>query len=377
MKILKKKSKVEDTAEQVRSSTKYVRKRKPVDVNDLIPTPCVPFNLECSGHWEGAFKKGSIVNIIGDSSAGKTLFCLSVLAECSIIDRFDDYDFFFDDVERANEFDVEFIFGQECYNRIHGIEPGDYHSKTIEQFNDRIARLLEKGKPFIYILDSFDALTSESAIEHDEENRKLREKGQEVKGSYGDGKPKVFSAFCQQRIDDIQNSGSLIIIISQTRDNLGYGAKFTPKVRSGGRALKFYAAFEIWLAMQKNEKKGERTYITNTQAKISKNKLTGRRGSAYFQILFDHGIDYIQSCVQFLMEEGFWDHKKANKSEGNKAGIDTKGFYPSGNISYPNLVTWIESNNLEEDLAELCKEAYEIAIAKIAPTHRKFRYQRN
>ena len=136
---------------------------KKIDPEKLIPTPCIPFNLECSGHYQGAFLMGKIVNLIGDSHAGKTLFALSILAECSMDKRFKDYRFIYDDVESANEFDMEYLFGKKCADRIE-TEEEDSKSDLFEEFSDNIERALNKGVPFIYILDSADALNTEAAL---------------------------------------------------------------------------------------------------------------------------------------------------------------------------------------------------------------------
>lgn len=337
-----------------------------VDVEKLIPTPSVPFNLECSGHYEGAFMLGKIVNLIGDSHAGKTLFALSIFAECAALKRFDNHRFIYDDVESANEFNMPYLFGKKCADRIESEEHG-YRSEVFEQFSDNISRELDKGVPFIYILDSADALDTEASIALDAENRKKREAGKEAGGSYGDGKAKLFSAFFKRIKRRLSDNNSALIIISQTRDNIGFGAMFNPKTRSGGKALKFYSFHEIWLAMEKKEKKGDRTYITNVEAKITKNKVNGRHGVARFPILFDYGVDNISSCINFLLREKYW--------KGDKKSINTEGFYPKGNISYSNLVKWIEDGGYHEDLAKECKKAYDEAIEAMRPKNRLKKYE--
>ena len=328
-----------------------------IDPTKLIPTGSTTFNLECSGRIEGAFKLGKLVNLIGDSHAGKTLFGLTIFAECSLEKRFDNFRFIYDDVESANEFDITYLFGKKVHDSIEQ----DIRSKTIEDLNDNLARALNEPEPFIYILDSFDALTSEAAMDKDKENRHKREKGSVTKGSYGDGKAKMASAMFSQRTQDLSDHGSSLIIISQTRDNIGFGAMFTPKVRSGGKALKFYATHEIWLACQKKEKKGKRTIITNVQAKITKNKLTGRHGEAYFPILFDYGVDNITSCIMFLIDEGNWT--------GTKASINSKDF--AEKMKLTSLVSYIEDNNLEDDLFVLCQETYNNVIEKLKPNRKR------
>jgi RecA/RadA recombinase len=340
---------------------------KEVDPTKLVPTGSTTFNLECSGRIEGAFALGKLVNLIGDSHAGKTLFALTTFAECSIDKRFNDFRFIYDDVEAANEFDIPYLFGRKVDERIEH----DIRSRTIEDLNDNVARAMGGDQPFIYVLDSFDALTSEAAIEKDADNRKKREKGNQTTGSYGDGKARIFSDFCKNRIQDLADHGSLLIVISQTRANIGFGSMFTPKTRSGGNALKFYACHEIWLASQKKEKKGKRTMVTNVQAKITKNKLTGRHGEAYFPILFDYGVDNILSCINFLMDEGGWT--------GTKAALNTKGLVPKKTNSkkkevfrsIPETVKYIEDHNLEESLFSLCQETYDGIMEKLKPKRKR------
>lgn len=342
---------------------KVEKRSTKVDPNMLVPTGSTTFNLECSGRKEGAFLIGKMVNLIGDSHAGKTLFALTIFAECSLQKRFDDYEFIYDDVEAANEFDIPYLFGELVEGRI------DYEtrSKTIEDLNDNLARKLASDKPFIYVLDSFDALTSEAAIEKDSENRKKREKGKETSGSYGDGKAKKASEMFSQRIQELADQGSVLIIISQTRDNIGFGAQFTPKVRSGGKALKFYAFHEIWLACKKREKKGKRTFNTWVQAKITKNKLIGRHGETEFPILFDYGIDNLASCIKFMVEEGDWT--ASAKTMGAGTTINTQGF--TEKMQFGKLIRHIESEDLEDELFELCQQAYDSVMNKIKPNRKR------
>lgn len=359
MRKLKKIGKIEKIKNGFKKSIneKIPIESKRVDPKKLVPTGSTTFNLECSGRIEGAFALGKLINLIGDSHAGKTLFALTIFAECSLDSRFDNFRFIYDDVEAANEFDIPYLFGKVVDDRIEQ----DIRSKTIEDLNDNLARALKGDKPFIYINDSFDALTSEAAIDKDEENRKKREKGNQTTGSYGDGKARKASAMFSQRIQELHDHGSVLIIISQTRDNIGFGAMFTPKTRSGGKALKFYACHEIWLACKKKEKKGKRTLTTTVQAKITKNKLTGRHGETEFPILFDYGVDNITSCINFLISEGDWS--------GTKKTVKSKGF--AEDMSFNSLIKYIEDNNLENKLFAECQKAYDSVMDSLKPNRKR------
>ncbi len=347
---------------------KPVKKLDKINIDRLIPTGSTTFNLECSSHIEGAFLMGTMINLIGDSHAGKTLFGLTVFAECSLLPKFDNYRFIYRDIERANEFDTEHLFGKTVSDRIECDEEDNL--RTFEEFNDDIHRTFTDDRPCIYILDSFDALTTEAGLKLDASNRSKREKGNKTDGSYGDGKAKLMSEAGSKRIPELGQTDSLLIIISQTRDNIGFGAMFTPKTRSGGKALKFYAFHEIWLACQKKEKEGKRTIVTNVQAKITKNKLTGRHGEAYFPVLFDYGVDNISSCINFLQDESDWT--------GSKTALNTKGFIPAKVVAGKNkhrsrreIIDYIENNNLEEDLFLLCQSAYNDIMEKLKPKRKR------
>jgi len=346
---------------KVTRGLKKMVKKKPQKQKDilLIPTGSTTLNLECSGTIEGAFQAGKLVNLIGDSSSGKTLVSLSALAECSIDKKFDNYRLIYDDVEASNEFDLGELFGKALLKRLEL----KYRSRTIEDFNDAIARSLDENVPFVYVLDSFDALTSEAFLEKDTDNRKKREKGNQITGSYGDGKAKIFSDFCKNRIQDLKDTKSLLIIISQTRDNIGFGAKFNPKVRSGGKALKFYSCHEIWLDCTKTIKKGKRVLLTNVRAKITKNKLTGDRGEAYFPILRNYGIDDLDSCITFMIDEGSWS--------GPKNSINTKGFVPD-KIGNANLLNYLDTNiEKQQELRLLCQSTYESILKDLEPNRKR------
>ncbi len=88
----------------------------------LVPSGSTLLNLACSGSTAGAYKVGKIVNIIGDSSAGKSIEGFTLLAECANNPAFDKHELIYDDVESANSFNLEYLFGEKAAKR--GIRAG-------------------------------------------------------------------------------------------------------------------------------------------------------------------------------------------------------------------------------------------------------------
>lgn len=331
----------------------------------LVPSGSVMLNLACSNTWRGAYEVGRMSNLIGDSSSGKTYLALEMLAQCANDPRFKNYSLIYDDVEHALSMDIEDLFGHNLAERISGPEgPIDTTepSRTIEDFHFNIKNELENG-PCIYVLDSFDALTCEADLDKIEEMRKAREAGKEISGSYNLAKPKKASQILQDIVSEIEKTKSFLLIISQTRDNITPGT-FEKKTRSGGRALKFYAQHEIWLAITGKMRKvingKSRVIGSELKAKVSKNKLTGSFREVEFNFRHGYGCDDITSALEFLKQEG--------AVSGGK-----KWVWQNYEGSLPQLIDRIEGNNLESKLFKHTQEVWLEVEEKLKP-QRKSKY---
>lgn len=289
----------------------------------LIPTGSVLLNLACSDRIDGGWGAGKIANLIGDSSSGKTLLALSMFAECANRSQFDEYSFIFDDVECALEFDIEKLFGHKVKERIEAPQydgESKLYSDTIQQFHANVFAAIESGRPFIYVLDSFDALTSVEELGRAEESAKATREGKDLKGSYRMEKPKLTSELLRQIKARIKESNSFLLIISQTRDNID-PRSFEKKTRSGGKALRFYSSHEVWMALAGKIKAKDRVIGSNVKVKVSKNKLTGKQREVQFPIYYDYGSDDLGSCIDFLVGEDYWK-KKGDKILAEDIGLD-------------------------------------------------------
>ena len=64
-------------------------------------------------------------------------------------------------------------------------------------------------------------------------------RGDQEGGSYGTEKAKINSERLRPVVNALRKNGSILILISQSRDRIGFGAKFDPKTRGGGNAPTF------------------------------------------------------------------------------------------------------------------------------------------
>lgn len=293
----------------------------------FFSTGCTVLNLAMTDNPFNGWPLGRISNLIGDSSSGKSFLALTGLAEVCRRPDMDEYKLVYDDIESADSFNKSKLFGKKAAARIHSPRPDAQfpNSNTIEDLYGNFTAYLRQGRPFIYIEDSLDALTTKAeqaravafakSVEASPVKRKkvelgddeeIQEEAEAIKGSFQTEKVKLVTEMLRYMKAELQNTQSALIVISQVRDNLdARAARFEKKIRAGGKALKFASTYEIWLHHYKNiMHSGAKVKIGDESvAKIKKNKITGKQREASFPLYYDYGIDDITANLVWLVNE--------------------------------------------------------------------------
>jgi RecA/RadA recombinase len=344
----------------------------PVPPSDLLSTGSTMLDLAMTGRVRGGLVKGHYYFFVGDSSSGKTWLSLSCFAEAARNKNFEGYRLIYDNGEDGAMMNMRHYFGDAMADRLEpprGTREDPQYSSSIEDMYDNLHTVLAPGAPpCIYVQDSMDVLTSEPETEKYEEQRKARAKGKDTKGSYGDGKAKYNSASLRQILPMLKRNKSILVILCQTRDNIGQGPfTFEKKTRSGGRALKFYATVEIWTSVAEKIRKTvrgkPRVIGMVAEVKVKKNRTTGRDVAVKVPIYLSHGIDDIGGCVDYLVEEGHWKGEKS---------INAPEFNFTGQVS--KLIRHIEDEGLERELKLLVQRVWR-EIEEECTVQRKRRYE--
>jgi len=354
-------------AKDVKKRLTKKKKKKKSSYKNFISTGSTLLNLACTGSPYRGFAMGKYYRLVGDSTSGKTFLSLTCLAEASINPRFNKHRFIYDNAEDGAMMDIQKFFGSEVARRME--PPGDSFSSNIEEFYYHVDDANKLGVPYIYILDSMDSLSSGAESNKFDEQKNAYRKGKSTAGSFGDGKAKFNSANLRKIISFLQKEQkSILIIISQTRDNIGFG--FEKKTSSGGRAVKFYATLEIWSSVKGRISKVVRGKARQQGIKcclqVKKNRISGKERTITIPIYHSTGMDDTGSCVDYLIEEKHWIQKE-------KGGLITAPEFKFKGKK-EKLIQTIEENIMERDLREIVSDVWN-EIEEACSVKRKKRYE--
>lgn len=344
---------------------KKVRKKKS---RRPLSTGSTLLNLALSDDPFGGFVRGKYYLLVGDSASGKTFLSMTCLAEAAVSKSFQDYRLVYDNVEDGCLLDLPRLFNKTVAARIEPPSTEDgapVHSDTVEKFYYHVDDRVKEGQPFVYVLDSMDGLTTKPSEEKFDQHKKAARAGKTAPGSYGDAKAKINSERLRKVTAGIRASGSILVVLAQTRDNLGFG--WERRTRAGGRALTFYATAEVWLSVVKPIRKTiggkEREIGVRVCLEIKKNRITGKRAEIELDIYPTYGIDDLGSMVDYLVEEGVWVQTKQTIEA---VGLELKG-------TREKLLREIEERGLEENVKEIVGECWK-RVAEESSVKRKKRY---
>ena len=344
------------------------------DPSDLLSTGCTLLNLASTGYPDGGIAKGTYVFFVGDSSSGKTFMGRTILAEASINPVFKNYRLIYDDVENGALMDTEKYFGKQLAKRLEPPDKdkeGPIYSFEIEDFYGNLYSVLKGSRPCIYVLDSMDALSSDYEGKKINEKMQAKKKGTKAKGDYGDGKAKINAGNIRRINSLLRDTGSILVVLNQTRDNISNDLFAPKKTRSGGHALTFYAAMEYWSSPGESivvSIKGKKRKIgMRSRIRIKKNRSIGKEREVEVPIHYSYGIDDIGANVDFLVNEKHWKGPQKEKSkrrsktetEDDKKPkiIEAADFGLQG--TREDLIQQIEINGLEFDLKRLVTDVWE------------------
>ena len=263
------------------------------DSADFIDTGSHIFNALVSGSIYGGVPSNKITAIAGESSTGKTFFCLGIVQH--FLDSNPDAGVIYFESESA--ISKQMIEDRGIASDRMLIVP----VATIEQFRTQACRILDnyveqpedKRQPLMFVLDSLGMLSTEKEIADVAADKQVRDmtKSQLIKGAF-----RVLTL-------KLGKANVPMLVTNHTYDVIG---SYVPtKEMGGGSGLKYASSTIIYLS-KKKEKDGTEVVGNIIKCKAQKSRLTKENSQIETRLYYDKGLDRYYGLLELGERGGLW-----------------------------------------------------------------------
>ena len=263
------------------------------DTADFIDTGSYIFNALVSGSIYGGVPSNKITAIAGESSTGKTFFCLGIVQH--FLDSNPDAGVIYFESESA--ISKQMIEDRGIASDRMLIVP----VATIEQFRTQACRILDnyveqpedKRQPLMFVLDSLGMLSTEKEIADVAADKQVRDmtKSQLIKGAF-----RVLTL-------KLGKANVPMLVTNHTYDVIG---SYVPtKEMGGGSGLKYASSTIIYLS-KKKEKDGTEVVGNIIKCKAQKSRLTKENSQIETRLYYDKGLDRYYGLLELGERGGLW-----------------------------------------------------------------------
>ena len=286
------------------------------DTSGYIDTGSYIFNALVSGSIFGGVPGNKITAIAGESSTGKTFFCLG------IVQHF---------LESNPEAGVIYFESESAISKQMIVDRGIPADRmmivpvsTIEEFRTQSCRILDKymeqdkdkRQPMMFVLDSLGMLASNKEVDDVANDKQVRDmtKSQLIKGAF-----RVLTL-------KLGKANVPMLVTNHTYDVIG---SYVPtKEMGGGSGLKYASSTIIYLS-KKKEKDGKEVVGNIIKCKAQKSRLTKENSEVETRLYYDRGLDRYYGLLELGEKHGVFERK------GNRIVVGESSVYPSVILSDP------------------------------------------
>ena len=260
----------------------------PSNVTDWISTGNDIVDLAISNRAYGGLPVGRIIEIMGETAAGKSLLTASILAQCQRKGGLSIYI----DTENAVANDFFEMLGMDLSKMIYApVETIEDAFSVVETIIEKV-RLADKDRLVCIAIDSIMGATTKVEQEADYE-----------KDGYATTKAIVLSKAMRKITNMIGRQKICLVLTNQLRDKVGVMGFGEKTQTSGGKAVGFHSSVRLSLYNLGMIKKSDGTVVgAKTKLKVKKNRLGPPSREVEYDIYFDSGIDSAPSWIDELVK---------------------------------------------------------------------------
>ena len=307
------------------------------DTAAYIDTGSYIFNALVSGSIYGGIPSNKITALAGESSTGKTFYCLGIVKH--FLDMDPDAGVIYFESESAISRDM--IESRNIDSKRMVIVP----VTTVQEFRQQAIKIIDKylqmpeesRQPMMFVLDSLGMLSTSKEIEDTEAGKETRDmtRAQVVKS--------IFRVLTLK----LGKANVPMIVTNHTYDVVG--AYVPTKEMGGGSGLKYAASTIIYLS-KKKEKDGTEIVGNLIKAKTAKSRLSKENKDVTVRLYYDdRGLDRYYGLLELGELGGLW------KNVAGRYEIDGKKVYAKAIYKDPEQYFTPE---VMEKLDEIAKEEF-------------------
>lgn len=307
-------------------------------VAGYLNTKYPPLNFIVSGKAQGGLPYGRIIEVVGESSSGKTLLATQWMIEAQINDGI------------AVFIDWERSFSSELAKNMGLITDRPYwffnRPKTWEEGNlyaIKVCRIIRENKvipdnaPIVCVFDSVASAIPQSMIEKDMDAYTMNDTT---------ALARVSSTTLKVMAQQAEEYNATFIYLNQVRTKPG--AYIPTETTPGGKAMEFYSTVRLFLGKKKIMDKNKVFIGQRISIEARKNKLTKPFGVCAVDMFYDSDnvphFDYVTPLVDDLVQ------KKIIPTSGSYVEYNDEKMYKSA------LVKKINEEGLFDEVCKLYGE---------------------
>ncbi len=287
------------------------------DTAAYIDTGSYIFNALVSGSIYGGIPSNKITALAGESSTGKTFYCLGIVKH--FLDMDPDAGVIYFESESAISRDM--IESRNIDSKRMVIVP----VTTVQEFRQQAIKIIDKylqmpeesRQPMMFVLDSLGMLSTSKEIEDTEAGKETRDmtRAQVVKS--------IFRVLTLK----LGKANVPMIVTNHTYDVVG--AYVPTKEMGGGSGLKYAASTIIYLS-KKKEKDGKEVIGNIIKAKTAKSRLSKENSEVETRLYYDdRGLDRYYGLLELGEKYGVFQRV------GNRIKVGESSVYPKSILADP------------------------------------------
>ena len=287
------------------------------DTTAFVDTGSYIFNGLVSGSIYGGIPSNKITAIAGESSTGKTFFCLSIVKNYLEMDPDAGVIYF----ESESAISRDMIESRNIDSKRMVLVPvttvQEFRHQAIKILHKYLAQPEEDRKPMMFVLDSLGMLSTTKEVEDTEAGKDTRDmtRAQVVKS--------IFRVLTLK----LGKANVPMLVTNHTYDVVG--AYIPTKEMGGGSGLKYASSTIIYLS-KKKEKDGKEVVGNIIKAKTAKSRLTKENADAEIRLYYDErGLDKYYGLLELGEKHGVFTRK------GNRVVVGESSVYPSAILADP------------------------------------------